>query len=106
MRIPSVRLGRSTRPSHSPPPDPSGAGALRTMKRALANAAIAPQEVQYINAHGTSTPANDAVETLAIQLLFGEGPYSMPVSSTKSMIDHPMGAAGALEAGVCALTLD
>jgi beta-ketoacyl-acyl-carrier-protein synthase II len=91
---------------HVAAPDPSGAGALRTMKRALADAGVAPAEVQYINAHGTSTPANDAVETLAIKLLFGEGAYSIPISSTKSMIGHPMGASGAIEAVVCALTLD
>ncbi|HEX9674674.1 MAG TPA: beta-ketoacyl-ACP synthase II [Anaerolineales bacterium] len=91
---------------HVAAPDPSGAGALRTMKRALADAGVAPGEVQYINAHGTSTPANDAAETLAIKLLFGEGAYSIPVSSTKSMIGHPMGASGAIEAVVCALTLD
>lgn len=91
---------------HVAAPDPSGAGAIRTMKRALADAGVAPQEVGYINAHGTSTPANDPVETLAIKLLFGETAYSIPVSSTKSMIGHPMGASGSIEAVVCALTLD
>jgi 3-oxoacyl-(acyl-carrier-protein) synthase len=91
---------------HVAAPDPSGAGAVRTMKRALADAGIAPEDVGYINAHGTSTPANDAVETLAIKLLFGEAAYSIPVSSTKSMIGHPMGASGSIEAVVCALTLD
>lgn len=91
---------------HVAAPDPSGAGAVRTMKRALADAGIEPRQVSYINAHGTSTPANDAVETLAIKLLFGEQAYSIPISSTKSMIGHPMGASGSIEAVVCALTLD
>jgi len=91
---------------HMTAPDPSGAGALRTMRWALEDAQISPDEVDYINAHGTSTPANDAVETLAIKLLFGEQAYEIPISSTKSMIGHPMGASGAIEAVVSALTID
>ena len=91
---------------HMATPDPSGAGALRTMRWALEDAEIALDEVDYINAHGTSTPANDAVETLGIKLLFGEQAYEIPVSSTKSMIGHPMGASGAIEAVVSALTID
>ena len=90
---------------HMAAPDPSGAGALRTMRWALADAGVAPQDVDYINAHGTSTPANDGVETLAIKMLFGERAYNVPISSTKSMIGHPMGASGAIEAVVGALTL-
>ena len=91
---------------HMTAPDPSGAGALRAMRWALEDAQISPDEVDYINAHGTSTPANDAVETLAIKLLFGEQAYEIPISSTKSMIGHPMGASGAIEAVVSALTID
>jgi beta-ketoacyl-acyl-carrier-protein synthase II len=91
---------------HMAAPDPSGAGALRTMRWALEDAQVALDEVDYINAHGTSTPANDVVETLAIKLLFGESAYGIPVSSTKSMIGHPMGASGAIEAVVSALTVD
>jgi beta-ketoacyl-acyl-carrier-protein synthase II len=91
---------------HMAAPDPSGAGAHRTMRWALEDAQISPDEVDYINAHGTSTPANDSVETLAIKSLFGEQAYGIPVSSTKSMIGHPMGASGAIEAIVCALTID
>ena len=68
------------------------------MRWALQDAGIAPEEVDYINAHGTSTPANDSGETRAIKMVFGEYAYNVPVSSTKSMIGHPMGAAGALEA--------
>ena len=86
--------------------DPSGSGALRTMRWALEDGDISPDEVGYINAHGTSTPANDSVETLAIKLLFGEQAYNIPISSTKSMIGHAMGASGAIEAVACALTID
>jgi 3-oxoacyl-[acyl-carrier-protein] synthase II len=96
----------SSDPYHMAKPDPSGAAALRTMRWALEDAQISPDEVGYINAHGTSTPANDSVETLAIKSLFGEGAYEIPISSTKSMIGHPMGASGAIEAIVCALTID
>jgi beta-ketoacyl-acyl-carrier-protein synthase II len=86
--------------------DPSGDGALRTMDWALEDAGIVPGEVDYINAHGTSTPINDAVETTAIKRLFGDRAYEIPISSTKSMIGHAMGASGALEALVCALTIE
>jgi len=90
---------------HIAAPEPSGAGAVRTMARALQDAGIEPGLVDYINAHGTSTPANDAMETTAIKTLFGERAYRIPISSTKSMIGHPMGASGAIEAAVCALTI-
>jgi beta-ketoacyl-acyl-carrier-protein synthase II len=90
---------------HMAAPDPTAVGAVRAMRWALRDAAISTDQVDYINAHGTSTPANDAGETLAIKKLFGERAYSIPVSSTKSMIGHPMGAAGALEAIACALTI-
>jgi beta-ketoacyl-acyl-carrier-protein synthase II len=90
---------------HMAAPDPTAVGAVRAMRWALRDAGISTDQVDYINAHGTSTPANDAGETLAIKKLFGERAYSIPVSSTKSMIGHPMGAAGALEAIACALTI-
>lgn len=83
----------------------SGDGAARTMERALRKAGIAPGQVDYINAHGTGTPLNDRVETLAIKRVFGEAAYRVAVSSTKSMVGHMMGAAGALEAMVCALAI-
>jgi 3-oxoacyl-[acyl-carrier-protein] synthase II len=86
---------------HVAAPDPTGAGAIRVMKWALRDARVDPGEVSYINAHGTSTPVNDAVETLAIKKFFGEQAYNIPISSTKSMIGHCMGAAGALEAIAC-----
>jgi beta-ketoacyl-acyl-carrier-protein synthase II len=90
---------------HMAAPDPTVSGAIRAMRWALQDAGVAPTDVGYINAHGTSTPANDAGETRAIKQVLGEHAYSVPVSSTKSMIGHPMGAAGALEAIACALTL-
>lgn len=91
---------------HVAAPDPSAKGAILTMTRALEDAKVKPEDVTYINAHGTSTPANDAVETLAIKKVFGEKAYSIPISSTKSMIGHAMGASGAIEAAVCALSIE
>lgn len=90
---------------HVAAPDPTAEGAVRAMRWALRDAGIGIAEVDYINAHGTSTPANDAGETLAIKKLFGERAYTIPISSTKSMIGHPMGAAGALEAIACVMTI-
>jgi 3-oxoacyl-[acyl-carrier-protein] synthase II len=83
----------------------SGAGASRTMERALRKAGISPEEVDYINAHGTGTPLNDKVETLAIKNVFGDAARKIAISSTKSMTGHMMGAAGALEVMVCALAI-
>ncbi len=83
----------------------SGAGAARTMARALRKAGISPKEVDYINAHGTGTPLNDKVETLAIKNVFGDAARKVAISSTKSMTGHMMGAAGALEVMVCALAI-
>ncbi|MBT3941210.1 MAG: beta-ketoacyl-ACP synthase II [Chloroflexi bacterium] len=79
-----------------PPED--GAGAVRAMQMALNDAGIQPGDVDYINAHGTSTPVNDAAETLAIKTVFGENAVKTPISSTKSMIGHSLGASGGLEA--------
>jgi 3-oxoacyl-[acyl-carrier-protein] synthase II len=90
---------------HIAAPDPTAAGPIRTMRWALQDARLLPEQVDYINAHGTSTPANDAVETLAIKAVFGETAHRIPISSTKSMIGHAMGASGAIEAVVCALTI-
>jgi len=77
---------------------PKGLGAVLAMRRALADAGISPEEVAYINAHGTSTPKNDAAETAAIKEVFGERSRRIPISSNKSMIGHTIGAAGAIEA--------
>jgi len=83
----------------------SGEGASRTMQRALDKAGMAASEVDYLNAHGTGTPLNDRVETIAIKRVFGDAAYELAISSTKSMTGHMMGAAGALEGMVCALAI-
>jgi len=88
---------------HMTAPHPDGDGAFRAMRDALRDAGIGPQEVGYINAHGTSTPPNDRTESLAVRRLFdGAAP---PISSTKSMTGHTLGAAGALESVVCIAAL-
>ena len=87
--------------SHPVQPEESGASAAEAMRQALADAAVPLDQVDYINAHGTSTPLNDAVETVAIKRLFGERAYRIPISSTKSMIGHSLGASGSLEAVAC-----
>ena len=90
---------------HLVAPSPDGEGAVRTMRWALKEAGLQPEEVDYINAHGTSTPLNDVSETLAMKTVFGEHAYRVPVSSTKSMIGHAFGASGALESLACVMTL-
>jgi 3-oxoacyl-[acyl-carrier-protein] synthase II len=97
--------GASNDAFHLIAPDESGSGAALAMNRALANAGIEPSAVDYINAHGTSTPQGDVAETKAIKTVFGESAYDIPVSSTKSMVGHMMGAAGAVEAVVCVKTI-
>ena len=87
-------------------PDPEAEGAARAIRWAIEDAGIRPEAVDYINAHGTSTPLNDTMETLAIKKVFGEHAYQVPISSTKSMIGHLFGGAGALAAIVCALTIE
>ncbi len=82
-----------------------GRGAIACMKEALAGAGLKPEDVGYINAHGTSTKVNDHVETLAIKRVFGEAAYSVPISSTKSMMGHLIAAAGSVEAIVCLLAI-
>jgi 3-oxoacyl-[acyl-carrier-protein] synthase II len=90
---------------HVTAPAEDGAGAIGVMRRALADSGIDPSEVGFINAHGTSTPYNDKIETLAIKQVFGEHARRIGVSSTKSMTGHLLGAAGALEAGFTSLCL-
>lgn len=98
-------LGSSNDAYHLTAPPPDASGAARAMVWALRNAGVTPTEIDYINAHGTATPHNDAGETLAIKTVFGAHAYRVPISSSKSMIGHCLGAAGALEAvaTICAL---
>ena len=91
---------------HLTMPDETGSGARRVMQRALRDAKIKPEQVGYINAHGTSTPYNDKFETLAIKDTFGEHAYKLAVSSTKSMTGHLLGAAGGIEGVFCALAIN
>jgi 3-oxoacyl-[acyl-carrier-protein] synthase II len=100
-----VGFGSSSDAHHPVRPDPEGRGAYAAMRAALLSARVRPSDVDYINAHGTSTPLNDAVETAAIKRLFGEDAAGIPVSSTKSMIGHGLGAAGAIEAMACVQTI-
>lgn len=93
-----VGYGMSGDAFHVTMPDETGSGAIRVMERALKDAGVGPEAIGYINAHGTSTPYNDKFETLAIKKVFGENAYKIPVSSTKSMTGHALGAAGGLEA--------
>lgn len=86
-------------------PDPEGRGAARAIRWALREARVDPQDVDYINAHGTSTRLNDAMETTAVKRVFGQGARALPMSSIKSMVGHLIGAAGAVEAAALALTI-
>jgi 3-oxoacyl-[acyl-carrier-protein] synthase II len=99
--------GASSDANHLTQPAPQGEGAQRSMKMALKDAGIAPTDVDYINAHGTSTPVGDICETQAITAVFGEHATAKKVwvSSTKSMMGHLLGAAGAVESAVCALAV-
>ena len=100
-----VGYGSSNDAFHMAAQIENGAGAQRTMEMALRKARLRPEQIDYINAHGTGTPINDRVETLAIKKVFGEHAYRLAISSTKSMTGHMMGAAGAIEAMVCALAI-
>ena len=97
--------GMSSDAFHITQPSEDGDGAVRVMKGALADAGIEPHEVDYINAHGTSTHYNDKLETMAIKRVFGDSAPSIPISSTKSMMGHLLGAAGGVEAGISALAI-
>ena len=91
---------------HTAIPDPEGVGAYRVMKWALENAGAPPNEIDYINAHGPGTEVGDPVETKAIKKLFGEYAYQVPISSTKSMVGHALGGAGAIEAMACVKSIN
>lgn len=101
-----VGYGSTSDGYHITAPTPDGNGGARAMLRAMEEAGITPKDVSYINAHGTSTEANDSAETLAIKKVMGEYAYKIPVSSTKSMIGHLLGAAGAVEAIVCVKSIE
>lgn len=100
-----IGYGSSSDAHHMTTPAPGGAGAALSMERALKDAKISAEQVQYINAHATSTPAGDELENLAIKKVFGEHSKKMMVGGTKSMTGHMLGAAGALESAICIMAL-
>jgi len=105
IRAEIMSYGASADAFHVTQPLEDGEGAARAMQTALNKAGLAPTEIDYINAHGTSTPLNDKMETKAIKTVFGERAYRIPISSTKSMIGHLIGAAGAVEAAICIMVI-
>jgi 3-oxoacyl-[acyl-carrier-protein] synthase II len=100
-----VGYASTTDAFHRTAPDPNGRGAVEAMQLALEDARVNPDDVQYINAHGTSTPLNDPVETDAIKQVFGDHAYEMAISATKSMTGHAMGTTAAMEAAFTALSI-
>jgi 3-oxoacyl-[acyl-carrier-protein] synthase II len=98
--------GSTADANHITQPAPGGEGGVRAMKIALGNAGLRPEQIDYLNAHGTSTPLNEVLETASIKTAFGEYAYQLPISSTKSMTGHLLGAAGALEAIYCLKALE
>ena len=97
--------GASSDAFHITQPSEDGEGAVRAMKMAIQKSGLTPTDIDYINAHGTSTPLNDRIETRAIKTVFGDHAYKLAVSSTKSMTGHLVGAAGALEAAICIMAI-
>ncbi len=101
-----VGYGATADAYHITSPSPDGYGGAMSMKNAMKEAGIGPKDISYINAHGTSTPINDKLETVAMKLAFGDEIYNIPISSTKSMIGHLLGAAGAVEAVMCTKAIE
>ncbi|MBK8248325.1 MAG: beta-ketoacyl-ACP synthase II [Gemmatimonadetes bacterium] len=99
-------FGMTNDAHHMTAPRPDGAQAARAMRLALADGGVAPDEIDYVNAHGSATPLNDPTEALAIRQVFGERTSALPVSGTKGYHGHALGASGAFEAAVCALALE
>jgi len=100
-----IAYGASADAYHITQPDGDGDGAVRAMRLALNKAGLTPTDIDYINAHGTSTPLNDKTETIAIKTVFGDHAYRVPISSTKSMTGHLIGASGAFEAAICTMVI-
>ena len=100
-----VGYGSTADANHITQPAPEGEGAARAMKIAIRKAGLQPEEIDYVNAHGTSTPLNDKYETMAMKGVFDEYAYNIPISSTKSMTGHLLGASGALEAAISSLAI-
>ena len=100
-----VGFGCTADAGHLVQPEPTGSAASAAIQIALADAKLEPSQVDYINAHGTSTPLNDSIETTVIKKVFGDRAYEIPISSTKSMIGHSLGASGSLEAIACVKTI-
>jgi 3-oxoacyl-[acyl-carrier-protein] synthase II len=106
IRAELAGYGNSIDAYHYTAPEPEGQGAARSMRKAIKKAGVEPEDVGYVNAHGTSTKIGDVAETKALRLVFGEHAPRVPVSSTKSMHAHMIGAAGSMEAAVCVLALE
>jgi len=100
-----ISYGATADAFHMTQPEETGNGMARAMQLALTKAGLGPNDIDYINAHGTSTHLNDRTETMAIKKVFGEQAYKVPISSTKSMLGHLIGGAGAIEAAICILTI-
>ena len=100
-----IGYGATADAYHVTAPPEGAEGAVRAMQMALADAGIGPERIGYVNAHGTSTPANDGAETAALKTVFGDRAKQVPISSTKSMTGHTLGAAGAIEAVICILAM-
>ena len=100
-----VGYGSTADANHITQPAPEGEGAARAMNIAIRKAGLQPDDISYVNAHGTSTPLNDKYETMAMKGVFDEQAYKVPISSTKSMTGHLLGASGALEAAITSLAI-